>query len=559
MAGIRQKFSQMNPYLKGIILFLGGVLILLVILQTLVSLFADDMAANYLKDQVKTSSHSTYALTFDDLDLRIFDGSATIQNLRIHADTAAFSDTAAQHKPAAKLFSGTVGEFDISGINVFSAIWGQQLNIGTIRVSQPNIRILRNPHDIAEDTTASKFSSVDSSIYATISNRYKALEIGEIRVDEGRAILTQRSDTLSYLGRLNLSLQNIRIDSSTAQSGRRFITHNISMDASDFRYKLSDSLNAVTFNHLTVSSETQRIQFDSLGLEPRYPRFEYSRQKGYHSDWLDIDIPEFYIQGLDFSRYIDSGEVRARYAEINNARMVDFLNKAYPGGPPQQKKLPHTAFKSSAQPIKIDSLKINNSFISYSEYLSQAPRAGILTFEQLNASLYNLSNFEDDVQNGLTTVLDVRTRVMGSGLLTAHYEFPLDTEIGFHKINGRLGKMPMTDFNRMLEYVAFVRIDSGQLHSMEFDLTLDQDRANGNLIMLYENFKISILDKKSIQQEGLLKNFMTFVANNFIVNRNNTPEKGMEAGRIQYQRDDQKSVFNYWWKSLLSGIKDSIK
>ncbi|MBN2732058.1 MAG: hypothetical protein JXR26_06495 [Balneolaceae bacterium] len=548
----------MNPIFKGVILFFGGLLILLIVLQILVSLFADDYVANRLKEEVRKSSDNTYTIDFDDFDLGVFTGSATISNLRINADTAAFSDTIAANKPAKILFGGTVGELDISGINVFSAVWGDELHISSITLSRPYIRARRNPGTIPEDTTK-QFSSVDSTIYAAISKKYKTLEIGEIDINEGHGIFTKRTDTLSALGKLNLNLQNIRVDSASAKSGRTFFTDDISIEAGGFMFKLSDSVNTVRFDALQISSDDQTIAMDSLQLIPRYPRFEYSRRYGTKKDRINLDIPKVRFEGVDFSRFIDSARIYAQYGTIDNARLHDFLNRSARSGPPKPRTLPFVMFRDLGQKIKIDSLKINNAFISYSEYIGETPRPGKITFEQLNASLYDISNYPDDIQQGITTVMDARTRVMGNGLLNAHFEFPMDSENGFHKINGRLSSMPITDFNRMIEYVAFVRIDTGMLNSLKFDMTLNKERSNGTLIMKYENFKISVLDKKSITQKGLLENLMTFVANNFVVRKNNTPESGMQAGRIQFERVEDKSIFNFWWKSLLSGIKESIK
>lgn len=542
----------MNPILKGAILFFGGLLVLLIVLQILVSLFADDYAANYLKEEVKKSSDSTYTIDFDDFDLGVFTGSATITNLRINADTSA------SKKQAKTLFEGTIDELDVSGINVFSAVWGDELHIGSITLNRPDIHARRNPGTILEDTTG-QFSSVDSTIYAAISKRYKALEIGEIGINEGRVMLAERGDTLSVLGKLDLSLQNIRVDSVSAESGRTFVTDDISIDAGDFMFELSDSVNTVRFDALHISSDDQTIAMDSLQLIPRYPRFEYGRRHGTKKDRIELDIPKIRFKGVDFSRFVDSARIYAQYGTVNNARVQDFLNRNVTPGPPKSKTLPFIVFRNLGQKIKIDSLKINNAFISYSEYLGETPRAGKVTFEQLNASLYDISNYPDDIQQGITTVMDARARVMGNGLLDTHFEFPMDTENSFHKINGRLSSMPITDFNRMLKYVAFVRMDTGMLNSLEFDMTLNEDHSNGTLIMKYENLEISVLDKKSIEQKGLLENLMTFVANNFVVRKNNTPESGMQAGRIQFERVKHKSIFNFWWKSLLSGIKESIK
>src|SRR5699024_11970210 len=85
------------------------------------------------------------------------------------------------------------------------------------------------------------------------------------------------------------------------------------------------------------------------------------------------------------------------------------------------------------------------------------------------------------------------------------------------------------------------------------------DLANGSVIMNYENLKFSVVDIQTQKQEGLKENLVTFLGNNLLIKKNNTPETGMQAGTIDFKRDKTKSIFNYWWKSLLSGIKDSAK
>lgn len=558
MGKIQQKLSTINQPARALIYIAGGVLLILILLQITLSVFGDDFAAGYIKEQIEESSNGTYALKFEDLDLGIFSGSATFSGLRIHADTSAFTDTSASQPPPQLLITGAAKELAISGADILSALWGDALRIGSISLTEPTVHMLQNDHFASADT-GGHAASLDSAIYAAISPAFSTLELNELTVNEGRFSLTSQNDTLASFDHFNLSLANIRVDSASARSEKLFITDDVTASVSDFSYDLGDSLNTLKFNQMSLSSAEQQVQFDSLQLEPRYGKFEYSRQKGYHSDRIEVDIPELKITGVDFESLADSGRFYAQFVEIENARMIDFLNKAYPGGPPERNRLPNVAFKQLSRPIKIDSLAINNSFISYSEYLPKAPRPGIITFEGIDAMFRRISNYKEDIQQGLTTTLDVSTNVMGTGLLTVDFTFPMDTNNGFHKIKGTLHKMDMTDFNRMLEYVAFVRIDSGQLHRMQFDMRLDSDRASGDLIMKYENLEISILDKKTIKQQGLLKNFMTFVANNFVVNKNNMPKDGMEPGRIQYQRSKYKSVFNYWWKSLLSGIKDAIK
>lgn len=548
----------MNPLLKGILYVVAGLLIMLILFQILITLFADNYVGKTLKDQVNQSTDGTYTLSFEDLSLNLFSGSAAITDARINVDTSAFSmpPSSSDNAPAV-LFQGTLGKVDLSGIDVFSSLLGNELRISSIRIEQPDIAALKNPH---ADTSGgnNRYSSIDSTIYAAFSDQYTVLEIGEFIIEEGHGIFTQSGDTLSSLRQLDLALRDIRVDSASAQSGRTFLTDDISLDMSSFMFEMPDSLNIIAFNHLTVSSDEKAIGLDSLQLIPRYGELEFARRNGSPIDRIDLTIPKIRFETVDFARFVDSARIYVRYGELSNPELEDYYNRGIEGGPPKYMPLPLNTFRNLTIPIKIDSLHVDNATISYAEYVGDTPKAGKVTFDEVEAVFRNISNYPEDKEEGLTTTLDARALVMGSGMLSAHFKFPMDTKNDFHEIEGRLDSMPMTDFNLMMEHVAFIRIDRGNLNSLEFEMRLNEDQSNGTVVMNYENLKISVLDKQSIQQRGLLENMATFVANNFIVKENNTPETGMQAGRIQFERDKSKSIFNYWWKALLSGIKDSI-
>ncbi|SHG30714.1 hypothetical protein SAMN05443144_12433 [Fodinibius roseus] len=552
--------SGMNPLVKGILYLMGGLLVLLLILQIFITFFADDYLSSSLKEQVRQSTDSTYTLSFENLNLNVFSGSATISKARLQADTSVFSGpSSSSGGPPDKLFEGTFEEIEVTGMDLFSSLTGDELSIGTIRISRPDISALRNPHNTGISKDSSRSSSLDSTILAAISGQYRAIEIGELIIQEGYGTFTQSGDTISSLGQLDLSLRNIRVDSASAQSGRIFITDEMEAESGNFMLKLSDSLNVLRFDRLSISSDDETISLDSLQLVPRYGKLEFARRHGSTIDRIALTIPDMQFKGLDFSRLVDSARVYARYGHIQRPELEDYLNRGIAGGPPTSKPLPFIAFRDLKTPVKIDSLRIEDAYISYSEYVGNTPRAGTITFEETDAVFRSISNYPEDTKEGITTTLDAESRVMGMSLLEAHFEFPMDTGEGFHKVSGQLQSVSMPAFNRMLEHVAFIRVDRGQLNSLEFEMTLNENQSSGTLVMNYEDFKISVLDKQSIQQHGLLENLKSFVANNFVVRANNTPETGMRAGRIRFERDTTKSIFNYWWKSLLSGIKSTIR
>jgi hypothetical protein len=53
--------------------------------------------------------------------------------------------------------------------------------------------------------------------------------------------------------------------------------------------------------------------------------------------------------------------------------------------------------------------------------------------------------------------------------------------------------------------------------------------------------------------------FKTFLINTIIKNdKDKDVPIGKRTGKIEFERDRKRQIFNYWWKSLLSGIKASV-
>ncbi|MDZ7774970.1 MAG: hypothetical protein U5L09_04815 [Bacteroidales bacterium] len=112
----------------------------------------------------------------------------------------------------------------------------------------------------------------------------------------------------------------------------------------------------------------------------------------------------------------------------------------------------------------------------------------------------------------------------------------------------------MVALNPMVTPAASVQIKSGKTKTLAFSFSYDDDIASGEVTFEYENLKVILLNKKSNPQA-----VKSFLANTFIIKKNNLQQdKSWKKGTISFERDKKKSVFNYWWKSVLSGLKDAV-
>ncbi len=545
---LKATYKGLHPALRWMIAVIAGLIIILLILQLLIAVFADDYLANRLKSTVHQSS--PYTLKFEDLDLNLFAGSVELNEAHLSTDSAATIRNKLNIK---------VEGIEAEGISFWSYFFDDKLTIDEILINNPAITAaVPNNSEQGQRQNNQILTSLDSLLYSAIAPRFQALTIGRFEVEDATitALKSKNRDTLASIENLHLTLQNIHIDSTAVESKNYFITDDFSLKIKNGSYRLSN-LYQLKVDELKILSSRQTLKIDSLQLIPQYPKFKFGQVHGYEIDRIDLLIPTIKMEKIAFDKLVKTGRLEAEKLVINNANMVDFRNKALPFPPNQSPPLPHIALRNMDFTLKIDTIKVNDAFISYNEYHEGAPQAGTVTFEHLNGTITNVTNYPGLIEQGIIMKMDASAQVMGKALLETHFEFPMNTDIGFHRIEGSIDNLPLPALNPIFKYVAFAKINDGQINHLEFAMNLNQKESQGELIMNYENLEISLLDKETMEQTGILTDIKTVLANAVIV-EGNTPDEGMRLGKIAFERIQKKSFFNYWWKSLYSGMKDLI-
>lgn len=71
----------------------------------------------------------------------------------------------------------------------------------------------------------------------------------------------------------------------------------------------------------------------------------------------------------------------------------------------------------------------------------------------------------------------------------------------------------------------------------------------------YENLEFNILNRKNNNEQEI----NSFLLDKLVIKDSNLEgKKSYKEGEISFERAPKKSIFNYWWKSLFSGIKNIV-
>ncbi|MEI8225540.1 MAG: hypothetical protein WCG82_06395, partial [Bacteroidota bacterium] len=88
--------------------------------------------------------------------------------------------------------------------------------------------------------------------------------------------------------------------------------------------------------------------------------------------------------------------------------------------------------------------------------------------------------------------------------------------------------------------------------------TANNDKATGKMTMLYHGLDIAVKSKRTDDTTAFRERFISLIANIKVLDSNPMPGKDVRVGIIDYERDPERFLFNYCFKSIMSGIKSSL-
>lgn len=295
----------------------------------------------------------------------------------------------------------------------------------------------------------------------------------------------------------------------------------------------------------------QNLQLDAIALKAVYPKYKFAHHVGKQIDVFDLEVDSIRITGVPTPTPGDS-LIEADRITIHRPSLHVFRDRRMPFIKDHIEQLPMTHFLGLPFAVRVGRMDIANATIVYEEFPEEGKESGSIVFDRLYARFDGINNRDTRFNRFIN--LDVRSRFMKSGHLKARFAFPLNPR-NLYYAEGTLDNMELTQLNPTLENLAKVRIASGTMNTMHFNFDYSDDVSNGSVMMFYENLEMMALkEKEAVEEKDGLKSFIL----NVLFARKNKKDEVRTAkrdGTISFERDKKRSIFNYWWKSLATGIK----
>lgn len=406
---------------------------------------------------------------------------------------------------------------------------------------------------LAPPTQKGNFNPFHIQLSKNLKPIMHELSANQIKV-EGANFNFREKEGTRRLQNIDILLNQVKLD--TLDSKRLLGAKDLTIEKNAIQFSDKNELYQILVDQFRFSSADKQIALKGIHVIPNHGPDDFQQYIDHQQDYYSGDIKQISLEEIDLDKWFLERKLDGKNLRINELNMLIYRDKRLPMDTSKFPPMPQKLLSESKLKFHFDSVLLANSTIVYSERIEETPEPNRITFENLQASLTPFSNNSEEMRADQKYQLKASAKLMGVAALKTNISFDGHSTKDNFSAKGSLKDFDLTALNPITENAASVSIRSGQLNRFEFEFSGDSVRTSGKLRMNYDDLKVSILaHKNGNTKEAKL---VSFIANKLVVRSRSPRSKLLIPSPIHYERDRNKSVINYWWKSLFSGIKDHL-
>ncbi len=525
-----------------------------VILITIIAIIAFFSSSWYLNRYVKTrlqdqfseQTNGQYSLSINSLRMNLLTKSVTFSDVQIKPD---------KPTPGTATYKVFTSHLNLLGINVIGIIRGKEISVDVIELEKPSVTIVQGiplKNEI-KDTT-------DFSIYKIIKSFAESVSVNRLEISNFDFKLYSGPDEPSpslHSDNNHFKLKNLYIGKSTEKLPGLFEADSISLTMNRFSYTTSDSLYTFDVGRMEISYIDSLLWIDSVKVLPNYNKRRFAEIAGKQTDRFNVFAGNLIFRKIDLRKLFEHHSLISSTFDISDLSLTAFRDKNDERMFATPKSLQHLILNAKVY-LKIDTIKLDRSFIAYEEVAPGKIKPGRITLNDINAISTGITNDSSLIAKGRDLVLKASCNLMDEGKLYATYVFPMNTDQMVFKCDGFLTNMSLTALNKMIEPTVGVSVKKGHIDTLSFSFNAGETSSKGTMKFLYHDLSLELPEVKN-EKKKLKDQLMIFAANTFVIKDSN-PRGNTEPreANMHFVRNKQRFMFHYTWKTILSGIKETI-
>lgn len=425
----------------------------------------------------------------------------------------------------------------IEDFSYWSYMTTDTIRIGKISVDHPIIKLHKKSKS---DTTQKKGSKGKTQLK-------KAFKIEDIEIQNANLSMTNDTLIKLRLEQYSLHLDKIAFTEESLKQNIPFTYKKLELEGGRLYFHLN-KLQDLTADHIHFKPRNAVI--DRLKVIPNYTRKSYVEVIPYEKDLMSITINSLKLKEYQIDLNKPHGEFSVQKIVLDSIDADLFRDKTV-NDDPRAKKLYSGMLRDLNLKLKIDSLQMLNTDLTYDEVQEKTGKTGEVFFKNINVLAKNITNMYLQTDDFQKTKVAIFCQFMGTSPLKVEWEFKINDPQDQFRIRGTGENIPPKALNSFFIPAFNMKAKGKGISRIDFDFYGNQNQAHGNYKMVYDDLRIEVL-KDNKKKKG----FFTFLANIIVKKDNKQKEGAIQVSEVK--RDNTKSFWNYLWRCIFSGLKETV-
>jgi len=480
------------------------------------------------------------ALNENNKDFNVKIGKVHLSILRSELELETIAVTTKPEKIGIQDMNGEVASIRFGGIHMLKAIFSNDIEISEVTVFNYTIK---GNIPFPEKPMPPKISSLNIRIDSLFFDKTN-MKIKNTSTAQTFSI----KDGVFKMYHLEIK----KLDTLSSAIFKQF-----DFNVQEFLIISADSMYTRTATGINYSATSNKLTVDSFSIHPNYSESGFAARHQFQIDRIEAGFRNISFHNFPAEDYLKAGNLVSSYIEIGKMNLSVFRDKRtiinHVNKPAFQEMI-----YNFPGPIRIDSIVILNGNIVYTEHAEEANEPGRISFQEINAQIYNLTNDTIYKTEEAFLTLNAEALLMGKGKLNIALKGQIFDRQNTFSVDGTLSGMEVKELNPMLEKNAFIYATAGKIDAMNFSFSANNTKSTGQMTLRYHGLDVAVKNKRTDDTTAIKERFMSIIANKKLLDSNPVPGEPVRVGIIDYKRDPERFLFNYSIKSILSGIKSSL-
>lgn len=383
-----------------------------------------------------------------------------------------------------------------------------------------------------------------------------SIDLKHIGFPKVHFIPARKSDIV--LGNMSIKINEVKADKIGKIRNKPLeYSKEVAIGLSSMRLKSKDKHYDFSLKGMEVNSLQKTFRINSFKVIPYKGEKSFAAAQKYQADRYELTMNNLVFKDIVMNDVIDR-KLIASAMDVSNttAKIYRDLTK-----PLEQKSkvgnYPSQMLDKLDMSINIKKLTLNNAYIEYKEKQEKTDSVGIIAFSNSRITISNVTNLPAAVKANNEMNMAFRANILKQIPISGNFIFRLNDKEGHFRVNGKAGSFDAEILNKVTIPMALIKIKSGTINSLDFKFTGNNTSAKGKVVLKYNDLKVDVLkiDKNTndIKKRGLV----SFLAN--VIVKNDNPNNGtLRETTPEYERNEYKSFFNLVWKTLFTGMKETV-